>query len=183
METPVKTAVAHKTVVRATREPGVKPKRLTAAEKRAAEKRAREQEEAQFEKTRGASWLTVWSKVLRLEVMTKKLKAETEFSGEECFTSSHDWWYVIFSVDAAKEQFKAYGCDPNFRNDGFTNQANLTLSGFESVDASLDEMLSLLLAHIDDREKKRMQVIEDVRLRKELLSRLTDKEKALLGVS
>jgi len=143
--------------------------RKTAKQRREEAELAQQAAWATFEERRHAEWLEMWTKALRLHLITEHL---TDFK------ESYSWWFRDFRVNARDEYFQL-----DDTGSLEISEAKLHPSDVERINSALDQVLAWLKDFEEEKERKRLQALEEERERQAALARLTDREKQLLGLT
>jgi len=146
----------------------VRKPRKSKAELRAEAEQAQQAVWAAFETRRHSAWLELWTKAMRLELVTANMLE---------FRETHDWWFRDFRINARDQSFKL-----DETGDLVISEEKLHPSDEDRISSALDYAFSLLKDFEDEKERKRLEAIELERKRQEALGKLSDEEKKILGL-
>jgi hypothetical protein len=152
----------------ATKAAPVRKPRKSKAELRAEAEKAQQASWAEFETRRHSAWLELWTKAMRLALVTASMLE---------FRESNDWWFRDFHVNARDQSFKL-----DETGDLVISEEKLHPSDEDRINSALDYAFKLLKDFEDEKERKRLEAIELERKRQEALGKLSDEEKKILGL-
>ena len=126
-----------------------------------------EKQREEFVQERPKVWALLFVKVLRLKLLTDE---------NPYVLDDNSWWFDSFRVDARNASFAT----EHFRKT--IGEADLNFADVERVNEELDNALEWVTDFLAEQERKRLEAIEQDRLRKLARAKLTDEEAILLGV-
>lgn len=151
-----------------------KPPKPTAAERKVAQaaivesnRLLLEKQREEFSRERPKVWARLFVKALRLKLLADEHPYVLE---------DNSWWFDSFRVDALNASFAT----EHFRK--ALVEADLNFADVERVNEELDNALEWVTDFLAEQERKRLEALEQDRLRKLARAKLTDEEAILLGV-
>ena len=126
-----------------------------------------EKQREEFAQERPKVWALLFVKALRLRLLADEHPYVLE---------DNSWWFDSFRVDALNASFAT----EHFRKT--IVEADLNFADVERVNEELDNALEWVTDFLAEQERKRLEALEQERLRKLARAKLTDEEAQLLGV-